>query len=227
MGKPINTSWGLGRPLLAVLLTVVFAPAPFAAQEQKPKKKSSPSETKAKEPPTPIPAEALSLGTKMTEVAPEDFLKWARSYAKKEIVGRNPPAEDEAVRKAFDERSPQATPAARGAGVFLLWFVAYQQAGDAQDTMASRIRELKRDISIFEDDLREIENRPVPLSAANDRMVAESRVRQRLEDAERQKSFFERNLAPLQERVDFCLRHLAAQYETVKDSDPAVVRGLK
>jgi hypothetical protein len=172
-----------------------------------------------------IRAEVIGLGAKMAESAPAGFLKWARSYAKREILGRPAPPEDEAVQKTFGERFPKAAPSARAAGVFLLWYEAYQQVSEDQQFLGERVSDMNRDISHLESDL--VRLRTTTPSLADPARNAQARLERRLEDARRQRGFYRRGLDALNPRMDVCLRRLATLHETIKDSDPAEIRGLK
>lgn len=219
------------RNILRLLFGAMIAGslcAAAAAQQAAPPKKPAPPEEQAKpEAPAVIPSAALGLGGKMEESAAPESLKWARGYAKREILDRRPPPEDAAIRKALDARYPAAPASARAAGVFLLWYLAYQHASRAQEDASRPIQDMERDINKLEDDLLRIRNTPVPLSQASAAHDAEDRAAQRLEDALHQQNLHKRNLNALRARVDVCLKRLAALYETLKDSDPAEVRQLK
>lgn len=140
------------RFLPASLLAAVLSS--FAAQQAEPPKNSASKQEAAQtDTPAVIRAEVIGLGAKMAESAPAGFLKWARSYAKREILGGSAPPEDEAVQKTFDERFPKSAPSARAAGAFLLWYQAYQHASDDQQVFQQRISDVDREIRNLESDL--------------------------------------------------------------------------
>ena len=197
------------------------AKKPEAQQEQ-----TKPDQIK-KETPAVLPSAALSLGAKMAESASPGFLKWARGYAKREILEHTPPREHEAVRKAIEARYLQAPEPARAAGVFLVWYVAYEQATKTQDAAGERVRDIERVLNRLADDLAQIRNTAVPISAVDAQRDEEGRILGRLEDATRERDLFQRNLDIQRARVDLCLQRLAALHEALKDSDTSSIRQLK
>jgi hypothetical protein len=207
--------------------SVLAAAAPcFAARQQEPTKNPAekPEAAEARTPVT-IPANIIGLGAKIAEAAPDGVQKWARGYAKRELLGRDGPPEDEAVEKAFEARFSKAAARARAAGIFLAWYEAYQRISDDQQVFHQRIVEIDRDISRMESDLTRF--RTLTPSLGDPARDAQARLERRLENARRQRDFFRTGLEALNPRVELCLKRLTALYETVKDADPAAIQGLK
>lgn len=220
MARPSNSRF------FSVLLLTFFLCASSAAQSEPPAKPAPQQEPAPKEEPTVVSAAALILGAKMEESATPEFLKWSRSYAKKELLGRSVPPE-EAIRKLFEERYPKASPQARAAAAFLLWHQAYEQGRYSQEIAQKRVDELDRDIGFLEDDLRRAENTPILTGSSPSRMEVESRILARLQSTEQQRKLHASTLEQIGERVDVCLQRLGALYDGVKDSDPELIRSLK
>lgn len=216
------------RRSIPILLAALLAPAAWGQQAEPPKKPAEPkvqAEQEAK--PAVVSSPALQLGAKMQEAASAELLKWAREYAKREVLGRPTASENEAIAKAIATRYSKAPLPAREAGLFFLWYVAYQQAGQGQLFAGARVRDLDRDVRSLEDDLLRIRNTPVPIAQAAAARDAEARAEQRLEDVIRQRTLHQRQLDAARARVDNCLERLAALHEQWKDRDPAEIRALK
>jgi hypothetical protein len=227
-----------GRRYIGVLLAVSvlaadvcsFAAQQPAQQSEPPSKSAAKQEPAAAQAPVAIPADAIALGVKMAESAPPDFLKWARGYAKREILKKDAAVSLETVAQAIEKRYPKAPAQARKAAAFLVWYLGYVQETGEQTSSAARIRDLDRLISEAEQDLHIAENAPAKRAPANPRVgqiTDEDRAMQRLDGLNSQRDFQRGHMAQLQARADACLQRLAALYETLKDADPAEIRGLK
>jgi hypothetical protein len=175
---------------------------------------------------TPIPADAIALGAKMAELAPANFLRWARGYAKR-ILKNDAAAPRETVTQEVEKRYAKAPAKARAAGELLVWYLAYVNEADKQTSAAARLSDLDREVQEAEQDLHLAERTPNLRGMASPGNSAEARALLRLERVREQRDFYRGHMAQLQTRLDGCLERLAAAHEAVKGGDAAAVKGLK
>lgn len=193
-----------------------------AAQEQSGK----PLEKQASTATNTLPAAAIAFGTRLEAAAAPAVVKWARNFAKREILKKSPPPKDEAVTAALEEAYPRAKPPALRAGEVLVWYLAYQEGTKSQEISAQRVRETERDLQFLQDDLRRLENTPVPISEMPLAREAEGRIRARMYALEQQRDMYKRVHALVAASVDACVERLAARSEAAKDADAGDIRGL-
>lgn len=210
--------------LLLVVVVVCSASDASGALEQTP----APPPQSKQQPPSAntLPAGAVALGTRLEAAAAPAVLKWARNYAKREILKKATPPKDEAVTAALEEAYPRAKPAALRAGEALVWYLAYQEGSKTQEISAQRVRETERDLQFLQDDLRRLENTPVPISEMPLAREMEGRIRARMYALEQQRDMYKRVHEGIAATVDACVERLAARSEAIKDVDAGEIRGL-
>ncbi len=193
---------------------------PVTAQQEK-------SPEGAPEKPAVLSSAALRAGAELEGAAAPSFLKWARDFAKKEIVkAKTLPAKDVAA-KALAASHPDASAQARAAGEIVVWYRAYQEAAKAQGISGQRVRDVDKDLKDMAQDLRQVETTPVEISQLPLKREAEDRILARMQAAARMREAYARVDQLNGERVDFCMSTLAALTENAKALNPAEIRGLK
>jgi len=167
------------------------------------------------------------MGADLEGAAAGAVLKWARNLAKREVLtARTPPAED-TVAKALRANYSKAPDSARQSGELLVWYLAYREGSRSQEIAAQRVRDIERSMRFLNDDLRNLDNVPIPLTQLPAAHEEENRIRTRLRDAESLRDMNQRVLDGIRARVDLIIERLAAHSETMKDRDPADIRLLK
>lgn len=219
-------------PNLLVAVAVALLLAGAAVAQQSPKK-PEPSASKGEQEGTRIapagvlPTEALRLGADLEGAAPGVFLKWARKFAKREIVDRSEPPTQEAVGQGLQAAFPKAPATSREAGEILLWYLAYQQGAKTLEIAASRVRELERDMGYVQDELQRHRSTPVPIQQAAAAREAEDRLLATFEQVTRQRDLHKRVADMIRARVDFCIERLAAANASSRERDPEAIKALK
>lgn len=215
------------KAVAAMAAGLVLFPCPLLSRKSsEPAAQEKPAANKQASASTVVSSAALRMGAALESAAPAPVMKWARSYSRREMLKSTPPTEG-GVAAALLTNYPGAPAAAREAGEFLLWYVAYREGTKSQEIAAQRVREIERDIDFLNGDLRNIRNTPVEISQAGVARAAEDRAMARLQDAERMRDMHKRVRDAVAARVDVCIERLAALGESRKDRDAAEIRNLK
>lgn len=229
MPRASNSVFAAWLAIATALAAPGFAAAPQIEKQQE--KKEPPQEPES--PPAVVPAEAVKFAAALKDAAPAAFRRWAASYVKKEL--RDIPAEAEAVGAAVKRRFPAASETARGAGELILYDLAYRAAEELQKIHAEEIRLLDREHTDITRDLEILEpyRRLGGASPANSprtgqpRMQRELELENRLQQLEADKQVRSTQLALAEKKANHYLNLLAARYEKLKGTNPAVLRELK
>jgi len=166
----------------------------------------------------PVPAHLLVFGAALHERAAPELKHWAKGYVKKEF--KQVPSDASAPGAAVAQRFLSASPEARTAVVFLLFYTGYHEEGEDQKLLEARIHEIDRWI----EDLQW--RRPTRPDLGTE-TYGDRRRGLQVERLQRERKLKSTELETSRQRANAYLNHLLAQYPSVKDTDPAVLALVK
>ena len=108
-----------------------------------------------------------------------------------------------------------------------MWYLAYQEGTKSQEIAAQRVRDLEKEMARRQDDLRQLENTPVPMHQLAALHAAQEQIQTRLQQDGRIRDAYNSVLDSARARVDVCLENLSALTEAAKGLNTAEIRSLK
>lgn len=218
------------RILLCAVLVLPFSALPTVAQS--PAEAGSKAQQEKKDEnipakPAVLSGAALRFGADLQGAATPAVLKWAKSFAKKEILKAQEAPGRDTVAAALSTAYAGRSEPSRKAGEVLVWYLAYLEGTKNQETAAQRVRDMERELDRLQDDQQQLDRTPVEFSQMPLKRAAESRILGRIEEVRLQRDIYKRVLDGINARVDICLENLAALTDAAKGMDPVAIRGLK
>ncbi len=217
------------QTLLRVLFVSVCAASFSAAQSTpaaEPRTQQERKDDSAPAKATVLSGAALRFGADLENATPQAFLKWARNFAKKEILKPQVAPNREAVSKALNADYGKSPELSRKAGEILLWYLAYQEGTKNQEVAAVRVHDMEKELARLEEDQQQLDRTPAEFKGEAKRDTA-SRILGQIEQDRVQRDTYKRVLDLLSVRVDFCLQNLSALLDESKGLAPAEIRNLK
>ncbi len=204
-----------GRAVLLVcILLGAAALIPASRAHQRSDNTQAPSASQSQ----PVPAHLLVFGAALHERAAPELKNWVKGYVKKEF--KQVPSDASPPGAAVAQRFLSASPEARTAVVFLLFYTGYHEEGENQKLLEARIHEIDHWI---EDLQWRLPTRPdLAIETYGDR-----RRGLQVERLQRERKMKSAELETSRQRVNAYLNLLLAQYPSVKDTDSAVLASVK
>jgi hypothetical protein len=205
------------RLATAIFAALLVVPAGVLAQQQEPAASTAP---------VALPAEALSYAADLEKQAPSKLLDWAKKHAKDLL--RDEFTADELTSESIAKLFPVEPPPVQDAVRLLVGYEIYLRASRQQESRASTLRELDRDIADLEHRLRMLESIGAPIGsvASVQRENSLAAGQRRMEQLQMQRKLAASAEGIERKRVDTVLRWLADAHPEVKDTPPDALRSV-
>jgi hypothetical protein len=168
-----------------------------------------------------LPAEALAYAAELEEHTPPKLLAWVRRHARTLLRDELAPQalSAESIARLF----PREAPAAQEAIRFLVGYEVYRRASGRQESRASVLRDLDREIRDLEHRVRILEETG---AAARNHGARLANAQAQLEQLQMQRRLAASSEEAERKRVDVCLRWLADAYPRVKETPADLLRSV-
>lgn len=166
----------------------------------------------------PVPVRLLAFGAALHERAAPELKHWVKGYVKKEF--KQVPSDASSPGAAVAQRFLSASPEARSAVVFLLFYTGYHEEGENQKLLEARIHEIDHWIE-------DLQWRPPTRPDLATETYGDRRRGLQVERLQRERKLRSAELETSRQRASAYLNLLLAQYPSVKDTDPAVLASVK
>lgn len=206
------------RLAITLIATMLALPAGVQAQQEK--------EPAASAAPMTLPAEALAFAAELEKQAQPKLLDWAKKHARELL--RDEFTADELTGESIAKLFPSQPGPVREAIRYLVGFQTYRRVSYQQESRASSLRDMDRDIHDLEDRLRMLEAMGAPIGSAAAQQREDDLVagEYQMETMQTRRKLLVNGEAAERKRVDACLRWLAEAYPGVKDTPADALRNV-
>lgn len=209
----------------------------------------SPAQTRAAEPrkdakrdkekpwqPVVVPAPVLHFGAQLEDAASPALKDWLRAHVNQNL--REKPIDPKVTIVAVDERFAAASDRARDTGIYLAYYFAHRDDIENERILSFRLREIDREADetsrqltlMWKEEQRRLAS---PRGGAPSgpevaaRQEDERKLNERLRDLRDEREIKAAQIHFTRKKVDIYLKLLAAAYEKMKGTDPAILHELK